>query len=84
MTGSRSGIERRLDPMGRIVIPAEIRDVLGLGGGDTLEISIREGAIVLAPVEARCPHCGHVRANKGAPLAAVPFAPEPIYETNGT
>ena len=85
MSDFRSGIERRLDAMGRIVIPAEIRDALGLSGGDALDISIREGVVVLAPVEECCPRCGHVRSNhrEQAPLRSVPFAPEPVAETNG-
>ena len=84
MSEFRSGIERRLDAMGRIVIPAEIRDALGLSGGDALDITIREGAIVLAPVEACCPRCGHVRtSNRERPLRAVSFATGPIAETNG-
>jgi AbrB family looped-hinge helix DNA binding protein len=85
MTAFRSGIERRLDAMGRIVIPAEIRDVLGLAGGDALDISIREGVVVLAPVGERCSHCGHVRTNNRdrAALHALPLAAETIPTTNG-
>ena len=82
MTEIRSGIERRLDAMGRIVIPAEIRDALGLAGGDALDISIRDGAVVLAPVGERCPRCGHVRNNR-APLRAIPLVAGTVTETNG-
>jgi AbrB family looped-hinge helix DNA binding protein len=85
MTEFRSGIERRLDAMGRIVIPAEIRDVLGLAGGDALDISIRDGVVVLAPVGERCSHCGHVRNNSRdrAPIHAVPLVAKTIPKTNG-
>jgi AbrB family looped-hinge helix DNA binding protein len=83
MTEFRSGIERRLDAMGRVVIPAEMRDALGLAGGDALDISIRDGAIVLAPVGARCPRCGHLRTDDRAPLHAVPLAAGQISETIG-
>jgi AbrB family looped-hinge helix DNA binding protein len=84
MTEIRSGIERRLDAMGRIVIPAEIRDALGLAGGDALDISIRDGAVVLAPVGERCPRCGHVRNQRErAPLRAIPLVADAITETNG-
>jgi transcriptional pleiotropic regulator of transition state genes len=85
MTEIRSGIERRLDAMGRIVIPAEIRDALGLSGGDALDISIRDGAVVLAPAGERCPRCGHVRGNhrERAPLRAVPLVADAIAEPNG-
>jgi len=74
MTEYRSGLERRLDAMGRLVIPAEIRDALGLAPGDAVDISVRDGAVVLAPIGERCPHCGHTRGDpRGrAPLHAVP------------
>jgi AbrB family looped-hinge helix DNA binding protein len=83
MSEFRSGVERRLDPMGRIVIPAEIRDVLGLAGGDALDVSIRDGSIVLEPVGARCAYCGRLRRGEPAspPLHAVPFDVEPITTT---
>jgi transcriptional pleiotropic regulator of transition state genes len=85
MTEIRSGIERRLDAMGRIVIPAEIRDALGLAGGDALDISVRDGVVVLAPVGERCPRCGHVRGTDGdgVPLRAVPLVADATAETNG-
>jgi len=84
MSEFRSGVERRLDPMGRIVIPAEIRDVLGLVGGDALDVSMRDGAIVLAPTGARCPHCGRLRRSEPAasPLHAVPMDAAAITTTN--
>jgi len=85
MNEFRSGVERRLDAMGRIVIPAEIRDALGLAGGDAVDISIRDGAVVLAPIGERCPHCGHVRTDPAnrAPLRSVPLAPPPIKSMPG-
>lgn len=82
MTQYRSGLERRLDAMGRLVIPAEIREVLGLAPGDAVDISVRDGAVVLAPIGERCPHCGHVRSDHKdrTPLHAVP----PIASLPGT
>ena len=44
-----TGIVRRLDDLGRIVIPKEIRRQCGLGEGDPLEIEIEDGRIVLTP-----------------------------------
>jgi AbrB family looped-hinge helix DNA binding protein len=83
MTEFRSGIERRLDAMGRVVIPAEIRDALGLAAGDAVDISIREGAVVLAPVGERCPRCGFIRTDDRASLHAVRMTTATIPETNG-
>jgi len=38
-----------LDPSGRLVIPKAMRDALGLGPGSTLEIEVREDALLLRP-----------------------------------
>ena len=54
----RSGIERKIDSVGRIVIPAEIRQTLGLVEGDVLDIEVRAGAILLTPLSERCALCG--------------------------
>jgi transcriptional pleiotropic regulator of transition state genes len=59
MTALTTGIDRRIDGLGRIVIPAEIRDRLGLSEGARLDIIVRDGAIVLTPMESRCRACGH-------------------------
>lgn len=42
-----TGIVRRIDELGRVVIPKEIRKTLGIKEGDPLEIFINEGDIVL-------------------------------------
>ena len=49
-----SGIVRRVDDLGRIVIPKEIRKTVGIYEGDPLEISVNEDstAIILAPYNA--------------------------------
>lgn len=44
----KSGIVRRIDPLGRIVIPKEIRKILHIKDGDPLEISLSGKNIVLA------------------------------------
>ena len=45
-----TGIVRRVDDLGRIVIPKEIRRSLGIREGDPLEIFLDEqGGIVLKP-----------------------------------
>ena len=44
----RSGIERRVDDLGRIVIPKELRQQVGINYGDLCDISIGEyGTIVI-------------------------------------
>lgn len=42
-----SGIVRQLDDLGRIVIPAEIRSVLGIRVGDGLEICKEGNKVVM-------------------------------------
>lgn len=45
-----TGIVRRVDDLGRIVIPKEVRRSLGIKEGDPLEIFIsNEGELVLKP-----------------------------------
>ena len=53
-----SGIVRKLDRLGRIVIPAEIRKVLGIGEGDSLEIAKNDNEIVLRKYSKGCVFCG--------------------------
>jgi AbrB family transcriptional regulator, transcriptional pleiotropic regulator of transition state genes len=55
----RSGIERKIDALGRVVIPSEMRQTLGLKVGDTVDIEMQNGVIVLHPLNARCPLCEH-------------------------
>ena len=52
-----SGVARRIDHLGRIVVPVELRRLFGIEPGDELEISVREGAIALVKVETRCVFC---------------------------
>ena len=42
-----SGISRRIDELGRIVIPVEIRRELNIREGETLEFNIKEDSIIL-------------------------------------
>ncbi|HMC43687.1 MAG TPA: AbrB/MazE/SpoVT family DNA-binding domain-containing protein [Acidimicrobiales bacterium] len=52
-----SGVARRIDHLGRIVVPVELRRLFGIEPGDELEISVRDGAITLVKVETRCVFC---------------------------
>ena len=53
-----TGMSRKLDVLGRIVIPAEIRKSLDLKEGGVLEISLDEEKIVLTPRRDACVFCG--------------------------
>ena len=52
------GLSRRIDQLGRIVVPIELRRALGILEGDQLEISRDGERIVLEKVERTCAFCG--------------------------
>jgi AbrB family looped-hinge helix DNA binding protein len=58
MTAVASGIERKIDSLGRLVIPSSIRERFALTEGTYVEISILDDVIVLTPLGERCPVCG--------------------------
>ncbi len=49
---------RKIDDLGRIVLPAETRRLFNIHEGDQLEISVEKDAIVLRKLEATCVFCG--------------------------
>lgn len=53
-----TGIVRKLDELGRIVIPKETRKVLDIKERDALEIFTDGQTIVLKKYEASCIFCG--------------------------
>lgn len=55
-----SGIVRRVDNLGRIVIPKEIRKVRGWGHGTVLEMFVDGDAICYREYKQGCHYCGRV------------------------
>ena len=53
-----TGIVRKVDELGRIVIPSELRNRLAIGQKDPIEIYVDGSAIVLKKVENVCTFCG--------------------------
>ena len=53
-----TGIVRRLDELGRIVLPMELRKTLDLKIRDSLEITTDKGAIILRKYSPACTFCG--------------------------
>lgn len=53
-----TGIARRVDELGRIVLPIELRRALDIGEGDRLEIYTSGSQIVLEKSTPRCAVCG--------------------------
>lgn len=57
------GIVRRLDNLGRITLPMELRRTFGIKEGDPVEIFTDKGAICLKPVAgSSCAICGNDNA----------------------
>ena len=54
-----TGIVRKLDELGRIVIPKEIRKKLEIGQKDSIEIFIDGRSIVLKKFESGCIFCSN-------------------------
>lgn len=53
-----TGIVRRIDELGRFVLPIEIRKNLGINNRDSVEIFVDEEKIVLKKYEPSCIFCG--------------------------
>lgn len=53
-----TGILRKIDGLGRIVIPMEIRNKLNISENDPLEIHVEGTSIVLKKYEPDCTFCG--------------------------
>lgn len=52
-----TGIVRRVDELGRIVLPIELRKTLGIAERDSLEIYVEDNAIILKKYEPTCVFC---------------------------
>lgn len=55
-----TGIVRKIDELGRIVLPIEMRRTLDIDDKDTLEIYVEGDAIILRKYRAACVFCGCV------------------------
>jgi transcriptional pleiotropic regulator of transition state genes len=53
-----TGIVRKVDELGRVVIPIELRRTLGIDLKDALEIYVDEEKIILKKYEPACIFCG--------------------------
>lgn len=53
-----TGIVRRIDELGRIVLPIELRRTLDIGEKDSLEIYVEQDSIILKKFRMSCTFCG--------------------------
>ena len=56
-----TGIIRRVDELGRIVIPKEMRKALDIDQKDPIEISVEGSNLILHKYENRCVFCGAIK-----------------------
>lgn len=56
-----TGVVRRVDELGRIVIPIELRRTLNIAEKDALEIYVDGEQIILKKYEPACIFCGDAR-----------------------
>ena len=56
-----TGIVRRIDELGRVVHPIELRRTMNLEVRDPVEIFMEGDSIVLRKVESACLFCGGIR-----------------------
>jgi transcriptional pleiotropic regulator of transition state genes len=53
-----TGMARKVDDLGRIVLPVELRRLHGIQTGDALEISVDGDSIILRKLNVGCTFCG--------------------------
>ncbi len=54
-----TGIVRKIDALGRFVVPAELRTVLEIGKNDSIEIFTEDDKIILKKYQPACLFCGN-------------------------
>lgn len=54
-----TGIIRRVDELGRVVIPIEIRNQFNIVEKDPIEIYVQDSSIILKKFEPNCIFCGN-------------------------
>ena len=55
-----TGIVRRIDDLGRVTIPIELRRSMGISTDDPLEIMVHEDGVVFRPYRPGCVFCSEV------------------------
>ena len=56
-----TGIVRKVDELGRVVIPIEIRNQFGIAEKDPIEIYVDGSSIILKKYERSCLFCGNTK-----------------------
>ena len=56
-----TGIIRKVDELGRIVVPIELRNKLNIDVKDEVEIYVEGSSIILKKIEPNCIFCGNTK-----------------------
>ena len=56
-----TGIVRKIDELGRIVLPIEIRNTLDIKAKDSIEIFVDDDKIILKKYQPSCIFCGDAK-----------------------
>ena len=57
-----TGITRRIDELGRIVLPVELRRTMGIGDKGQIDIYVEGNSIILQPSGQTCVFCGNAKS----------------------
>ena len=58
-------MSRKVDDLGRIVLPVELRRQLGIRAGDELDIAVDGATVLLHKIESRCVFCDSLESLRG-------------------
>lgn len=58
------GVVRNIDPLGRLVIPKEIRKELGLSQNEPVEMVVQGNQVIVKKYQENCILCGKTQKNK--------------------
>ena len=65
-----TGIVRKVDELGRIVLPIELRRTLDIAEKDSIEIYVDGSSIILKKYEPTCVFCGDAMQNPPCALSS--------------
>ena len=63
---------RKIDELGRVVLPLEVRKELGLPAGSGVEVTVENGRIILEPVPEHCCTVCHKEAESLYEISGIP------------
>lgn len=75
------GITRQIDPLGRVVLPKELRDTMDLPEGTPIEFYTEGETIILKKYQPGCVFCGNIE--DGVVLRGKRICPSCRKELNG-